>query len=113
MSEALTTPVRTDAARRSKSSQVRRNQLFVWSTGDKRRERRPGARRVEGIEPSLGEVRNARGELEAEQMGECEDMVADPSAVGVMGGDGEIGLVVEQAIDDVRRLAGSGIATVW
>ena len=57
---------------------VRCNQLFVRSTGDEWRKRRPGARRVEGIESSLGEVRNARGELEAEQMGECEDMVADP-----------------------------------
>ena len=85
---------------------MRRNQFFVRSTGDEWRERRPSAWRVEGIEPSLGKVRNARGELEAEQMGEREDMVADPSAVSVMDGDGEIGLVVEQAVDDVRRLAG-------
>lgn len=39
-------------------------------------------------------------------MGEREDVVADPAAVGVVGRDGEIGLVVEQTVDDVRRLAG-------
>jgi hypothetical protein len=39
-------------------------------------------------------------------VGEREDVVADAAAVGVVDGAGEVGLVVEQAVDDVRRLAG-------
>lgn len=39
-------------------------------------------------------------------MGEREDVVADAAAVGVVGGDAEVGLVVKQAVDDVCRLAG-------
>jgi hypothetical protein len=37
---------------------------------------------------------------------EREDVVADAATIGVMDGAGEVGLVVEKAVGDVRRLAG-------
>ena len=106
MSEALT---RAGAHRGGEPQHVvpvRGDQLLVDGAGDERRERRPGRGRAEGIEPALGQVRDARREPEAEQMREREDVVADPAAVGVVDGDAEVRLVVEQAVDDVRGLAG-------
>src|SRR5689334_5733855 len=102
MSDALTVPVRTDAASRSTSSQMRGDQLFVDHTGDEWRQRRPIARRAEGIKPSLGQVRDSRRKRKPQQIRESEDVIADAAAVGVMCGNAEVRLVIEQSVDDMR-----------
>ena len=53
---------------------------------------------------TVGQVRDARSELDPQQMRQGEHMIADPAAVGVMHGDAEVRLVIQQAINDVRRL---------
>ena len=64
---------------------VGRDQLFVDAPGDERREHRPSAGRPEGVEPALGQVGDARGEIEAEQIRQGEVVIADAAAIGVMG----------------------------
>ena len=85
---------------------VRGDQFFVDRAGDERRERRPIAGRAEGIEPTLGQIRNARREREAEQKRQGEDVIADAAAVGVVRANAQVGLVVEQSIDHMRGFAG-------
>jgi len=75
---------------------------------DERRERRPGAGSAKGIQSPFGQVGDARGEADAQDMRQRKHVVADATAIGVMGGDAEVCLMVEQAVDDVRRLAGAG-----
>src|SRR4051812_50223424 len=74
--------------------------------GNERREGGPSRGRTGSIEPALGEVGDARGEPEAEEMREPEHMVGHPTPIRVMGDDAEVRLVVEQAVDDVDGLAG-------
>ena len=66
------------------------DQLFVDASGDEGRERWPRAGRPEGVEPAVGQVGDARGEPEAEQMRQGEGVIADAAAVGVMGGNAQI-----------------------
>ena len=46
--------------------------------------------------------------MEAEQIRQSEGMIADAAAIGVVGRDTQIGLVVEQAVDDMGGLSGRG-----
>ena len=63
---------------------------------------------AEGIKLAVGQVRDARSELDPQQMRQGKHMVADPAAVGVMHGDAQVRLMVQQAINDVRRLTRGG-----
>ena len=92
---------------------LRRDQLFVGSSGDERRQRRPGRGRTEGVELAVGEVGDARGEAEAQEMRQGEHVVTHPAAVRVMDSYAEVRLVVEQAVDDVSRLARGRNRSVW
>src|SRR3546814_762261 len=60
------------------------------------------------IEPPLAEVANTRGKPEPQQMAKPEHMIDSASGVGGMLLDLQLALMVEQAIDDMRRLAGIG-----
>ena len=76
------------------------DQLVVGPPGDKRRQRRPGVYRPESIQPALGQVGDARRETETEQVRQREHVVADTAPVRVVHGDVEVGLVVEQPVED-------------
>ena len=62
-----------------------RNQLFIGAPADERLEHRPCAGRSQGVEASLGQVGNARGKIEANEIGQGEVVIADAAAIGVMG----------------------------
>ena len=85
---------------------MRGDQLLIDYPGDERCKRRPIACRAERIEPALGQVRNARREREAEEIRQCEDVIADAAAVGMVRCDAEVRLMIEQAVDHVRGLSG-------
>lgn len=51
---------------------------------------------------------NTGCEAEAEQATECEDVIGNAAPVGVMALDNEVGAMVEQAVEYMRRLTGSG-----
>jgi hypothetical protein len=84
---------------------VRRDQALVDPAGHEGRQRRPGIRASEAIEPALGEVGDAWREPEAEQMRQAEDVLGDATPIRVVGHGRDRGLVVEQPVHDVRRLA--------
>jgi len=85
---------------------VGRDQLSVDAPGDERFEHRPSACWSKGVEAPLCQVGNARGEIEAEQICQGEVVIADGAAIGVMRSDAQVGLVVEQAVDDIGGFAG-------
>ena len=60
----------------------------------------------EGVEPAVGQVGDARSEPEAERMRQGEGVIADAAAVGVMGGNAQICLMIEQAVDHIGGLTG-------
>lgn len=97
-------------AHRSREAQgivpVGRDPLFVGAPADERREHRPCAGRSQGVEASLGQAGNAQGKVEADEVGQGEVVIADAAAIGVMGEDAQVGLVIEQAVDDIGGLAG-------
>ena len=82
------------------------DQLFVDAAGDERREHWPRAGRPEGVEPAVGQVGDARGEPEAEQMRQGEGVIADAAAIGVMSCDAQIRFMIEQAVDHIGGLTG-------
>ncbi len=57
------------------------------------------------MEPAVGEVRDARGEAEPEQVTEREHVIRDAAAVGVVDRDVEVAAVIQQSVDDMRGLA--------
>jgi hypothetical protein len=85
---------------------MRSDQLIVGAAGDERRERGPLVCRLERVQPALGEIGDARREVETQQVRKPEDMVADAASIRVMRGDRHVRLMVEQSVDDVRSLAG-------
>jgi hypothetical protein len=87
---------------------MRGDDLLVGPAGVERRERRPGVGRPKGIQPPVSQVGDARGETDPKQVGKPENMIADATTISVVGSDAEISLVVEQPVDDMSRLAGSG-----
>jgi hypothetical protein len=85
---------------------VGRDQLFVGAPANERREHRPCAGWSQGIEAALGQVGDARGKVETGEIGQGEVVIADTAAIGVMGEDAQVGLMIEQAVDDIGGLAG-------
>src|SRR3546814_3410587 len=78
---------------------MRRDQAFVDRAGDERRDVRAGPHPVEQVQPPGSHVRDARRELEAEQVAEREHVVGDAAAVGVVALDIELRAVVKQNIE--------------
>jgi hypothetical protein len=87
---------------------MRCDQIFVDAPGDEWLKHGPGIRRPEGVQTSPRQVGDARRKMEAEQIRQSEGMIADAAAIGVVGRDTQIGLVVEQAVDDMGGLSGRG-----
>jgi len=60
-------------------------------------------------EPFVGQVADARGEAEAQQVHQSEHMVREAGRVGVVFFDPQIGFMVEQAVEDVGGIAHRGV----
>lgn len=58
------------------------------------------------IEPLVGQVTNTRCEAEAQKMAEGEDVVGETARIGVVLLDPQIGLMVEQAVENMCCVAG-------
>ena len=85
---------------------MRCDQIFVDAPGDEWLEHGPGFRPPEGVKASPRQIGDAWRKIEAEQIGQGEDVVADAAAIGVVGCDAQVGLVVEQPVDDMGGLPG-------
>ena len=99
-------PVRIEVASRSSSSQwaVMCSVSMTPPTIGLQARRRLLLRQQ--VELALLEVANARREAETEQVAEAEHVIGDTARVGVVLLDRQSGVVIEQAVEDVRRLAG-------
>ena len=106
MREAVTVPCRMDAANRKISSPLCSDQLQIELAADQRSERWVVALPAWHIEPLVGEIADAGRETKAQQMTECKDVIGEAGGVGVMLLDPQIGLMVEQAIENMRRIPG-------
>lgn len=84
------------------------DQALVDPAGDEGCDRRTGRLPREEMQPALADIGNARREAEAEQMAKREHMIGDAASIGVVIGDREIGGMMEEPVQDVRRLAGGG-----
>ena len=60
------------------------------------------------VQPSVLEIAHARREAIAEEGEQAEAMVRDPACVHRVLVDLQAGLVVEQAVEHMRRLTGGG-----
>jgi hypothetical protein len=58
------------------------------------------------IEPLVGKVTNTRRKAKSQKMAECKDVVDETSCVGVVLLDSQIGLMVEQTVENMRGIAG-------
>jgi hypothetical protein len=85
---------------------MRRYQLFIGGPCNERLEHQPGIRRSEGVKPPLRQVRNTWGKMKAEQISQGEDVVDDTAAIGAMGCNAQVGLVVEKPVGDMGGFAG-------
>jgi hypothetical protein len=61
------------------------------------------------VEPPVGQVPDPGREPEAQEVAQREDMVGEAGRVRVMLLDPQVGLVVEQAVQDVRGIADRGV----
>ena len=89
---------------------MRCDQIFVDAPGDERLEHGPGSRPPEGVKASLRQIGDAWRKIEAEQIRQSEGVIADAAAISVVGRDTQIGLVVEQAVNDKGGLSGRGVS---
>ena len=60
---------------------------------------------VRQIEPCVAQVADARREAKTEQMHEGEDVIGEARGVGVMLFNSQVGLMVKQAVEDVRGVS--------
>ena len=88
---------------------VGRDLLGVERRADEALQRRVAVRFLDGGEPLVGQVANARRESVAQEMAQREDVVGEPGGVGVMLLDAEVGFVVEQAVEHVRGVTDRGV----
>ena len=57
------------------------------------------------VKTFVGQIADARSETEAEQVAESEDVIGEAGRIGVVLLDPQVGLVIEQAIENMRRIA--------
>ena len=62
--------------------------------------------RVDDIEPSVGEVANARREAESQEVAEAEHMIDRAGGVGVVLANVDRAFMVHEPVEDMRGLAG-------
>ncbi len=76
---------------------------------DQRFEGRINGHARQEVKPAILDVAQPRRETESEQVAEAEYVISCAAGVGVVFGDLQAGLMIEQPIEDVGRLAcGSG-----
>ena len=85
---------------------LRSDQFQIGFAADQRSERWMVALLAWYIEPLVCEVADAGRETKAQQMAECKDVIGEASGVGVMLLRPQIGLMVEGAIENMRRITG-------
>ena len=85
---------------------LRSDQFEVQLAADQRRERWMVALLARHIEPLVGEVADAGRKAKSQQMAERKDVIGEAGCVGVVLLDPQIGLVVEQTVENVRGIAG-------
>jgi hypothetical protein len=85
---------------------LRSDQFEVEFAADQRSERWVVSLRAWHIEPLVGEVADSGREAEAQHMAERKDMIGEACGVGVVLLDSQIGLMVEQTVENVRGVAG-------
>ena len=100
----MTIPSRIEATKRRISSQLA-TVSAVLMPRDQRLERRIGRRRSEAVEAPLAEVADARREPEAQQRAGGKDLIGCRGRVGRVLVDAEPAAMIEQSVEDVRRLA--------
>ena len=59
----------------------------------------------EHVQSAIFDIPHSRGKAEAQHVAKAEHVVSRPARIGVMFLDPKAALVVQQAIEDVRRLA--------
>ena len=79
--------------------------LDVERAADHRFQRLVGGIALRDVELGVAQVTNARGEAEAQQVHQREDVVREPCRVGVVLLDTQVGLVVQQAVEHIGRVA--------
>jgi hypothetical protein len=57
------------------------------------------------IEAPLGQAGDARGKVEPDEVAQGEVVIADAAAIGVMGEDAQVGLMIERSVNDIGGLA--------
>lgn len=99
------------ADRNGEAQQVRQmalDQVGVDPAGDEGSECGARVLSVEEVQPARPDIGNARRKAEAEQMAQGEDMIGDAAAIHVVFRDGEVGRMVEKAVEDM-----SGFPRPW
>lgn len=99
---------RIDAASRRISSQCAKV-LHVDVAADQAGDSRVLLRVAADIQALVGQITDARGEAETEQMHQAEHMVGEAGRVGVVFLDPQVGLVIQQAVQDVGGVAHRGV----
>ena len=85
---------------------LRSDQFQIQLAPDQRSERRVVALLSWHIKPLVGEIPDAGRKAKAQQVAERKDMIGKAGRVGVVLLDPQIGLMVEQTIENMRRIAG-------
>ena len=80
---------------------LRSDQLQIELAADQRSQRWVVALFAGYIDPLVSKVANAGCETKAQRMAECKDVIGEASGIGVMLIDPQIGLMVEQAIENM------------
>lgn len=81
----------------------------IDGAADQRSEGPPLTPLAGNVQPFVGEIADAGSEAKAQQMAESEDMVGEAAGVGVVLFDPQVGLMVEQPVKDVGRIANCGV----
>jgi hypothetical protein len=82
------------------------DQLQIELAANQRSERRMVALLAWHIEPFVGEIADAGSKTKAQQVTERKDVIGETRRIGVMLLNPQIGLMVEQAIENMRRIPG-------
>src|SRR5215472_19087691 len=107
MSEAVTVPVRMEAATRRMSGQCARISATLMRPAISGFERGIGRRSAEAVEAPALQVRDTRREQEPEQRTQGEDVVGIATTIGVVAMGRDLTLVIKQAVEHMHGFAGS------
>jgi hypothetical protein len=91
---------------------LRSDQLQIELAADQRSERWMIALLARHIQPLIGEIADAGCEAESQQMAECKDVIREARRIGVVPLDPKVRFMVEQAIENMRRIAAFAAITL-